>query len=443
MRNAILALPLALMLGAAPAVAQGRAPAALPGGYVNRIVAVVNGEAISRADVDNRRRLLVLTSGGAAQAGGVDRLNEQILRLLIDERLRLQEIARRRIPVSDQDVAEAVAEIESRNGMPRGGLVASLRRANIEVRVLYDQVRVQIGWGRLLRQALGPNADPSESEVREYVANARARTGQPEYLLGEIFIPLNDPAQEAEARGFADEVIRRLRSGAAFAVVATQFSQAQTALQGGDRGWVRAEQMDPEVARVAQAMPAGAISNPIRVPGGFQVITVRQKRESGRDNATILAIRQVFLPFQGTLNPQAPTPQQRQQYERAQALQNGARGCEAMEAAARGSPRPADPGEIRLEAINPPPLRQLLASLPIGRASEPILAPDGVLVIMVCSRETRNLAEVNNAEARAILIRDRVELSSRQLQGDLRRRAQIEIREERRPAPATPAQTAR
>ena len=431
-----LLLALVLSLPALPALAQRATPTPpASGAQVNRIVAVVNGDVISRADIENRRRLLILTAGAGAAAGSPERLNEQILRLLIDERVRLQEVARRRIPVTDQDVAEALTEIESRNGMPRGGLLANLRRGGIEVRTLYDQLRVQIGWGRLLRQALGSQAEASEAEVREYVTNSRARVGQPEYLIGEIFIPVNDPAQDAETRRFVDEVIARLRSGTAFAAAATQFSQAQSALQGGDRGWVRAEQLDPEVARIAAAMPAGAVSSPIRVPGGWQIITLRQKRESGRDSATMLSVRQVFLPFTGSFDPNNPTPQQRQQFERAQALQNSARGCEAMEAAARGGPRPADPGEIRLESVNPPPLRQMLGSLPIGRASQPVLAADGVVVIMVCSRETRNLAEMTPDQARANLLRDRVELASRQLQGDLRRRAQIEIR----PAPTAPA----
>lgn len=441
---AYLALPLALLLGSSSALAQGRPPAqpARQGstGFTNRIVAVVNGDAISSADIESRRRLLSMSGGGGGGAqGNPQRVNDQILRLLIDERLRLQEISRRRIPVSDQDVADAIGEIESRNGMGRGGLVASMRRSGIEVRALYDQIRVQIGWGRLLRQILGPNADPSEAEVRDFVANARAHTGQPEFLIGEIFIPINDPAQEAEARSFTDEVIRRLRAGTAFAAVATQFSQSPNSLQGGDRGWVRAEQLEPEIARIVQAMPEGAISNPIRVPGGWQIVTLRQRRVAGRDNATILNVRQVFLPFQGALDPNNPTPQQRQTVERAQALHNAARGCEAMDAAARGSPRPADPGEIRLESINPPALRQMLASLPVGRASQPVIAPDGVMVLMVCSRDSRNMAEVTPEQARATLIRDRVELASRQLQGDLRRRAQIEMRGEPQRAPTPPA----
>ena len=435
---------LLLSLAAAPELAaQGPAPrtpqrpAAQPGGPVTRIVAVVNGDVITSGDIDSRRRLLALSAGIDVAAGSS--ADQQILRLLIDERLRMQEVARRRIPVTDEDIAASIQEIESRNNMPSGTLRTDLRRAGIEARTLYDQIRAQIGWGRLLRSLLGSQAEASEADVRDFIANAQARTGQPEYLVAEIFIPIENPGQEREVQRFAGDVIQRLRGGLPFAVAATQFSQAQTALQGGDLGWVRPEQMDPEVARIVSQMPEGAVSNPIKVAGGYQIVTLRQKRLSGRDMATILTIRQAFFAFPGTLDPQNPTAQQVQLVERAQQLAQAARGCDAVEAANRGGPRPADPGQVRLETVQPEPLKQLLAGLQVGRASQPIISSDGVSVIAVCARETRNLAEVTPEQARAILVRDRVELLSRQLQRNLRRRAQIEIRGERREQPAQPA----
>src|SRR3712207_1274270 len=121
---------------------------------------------------------------------------------------------------------------------------------------------------------------------------AKARAGQPEYLVSEIFIPVDDPTTEGETRRFVEEVIRQLRSGTPFPVAATQFSQAQTALQGGDLGWVRKDEVDPEVAAIIERMPPGAISNPIRVPGGFQIVALRQRRESGREIATLISMRQ-------------------------------------------------------------------------------------------------------------------------------------------------------
>jgi peptidyl-prolyl cis-trans isomerase SurA len=423
-RKPLLALMLlaAMLLHAAPRSVLAQAA----GGSVNSIVAVVNGDVVTRSEVESRRRLLALSAGMAGDAGAQG--GDQILRLLIDERLRIQELSRRRIPVTDQDIASSVANIESRNGLPPGGVVQNLRRAGIEPRVLYDQIRAQIGWARLLRGMLGEQANIPDAEVNEFLAAQRARLGEPEFLVSEIFIPVENPGQEAQVRRFVTDVIQRLRQGVPFPMVAAQFSQSQSAIQGGAMDWMTGDRFDPAVASILKQMPEGAISNPIRVPGGFEIVLLRDRRVSGRDMATIMSMRQVFLPFEGQVNPQAPTAQQLAQLQRAQTLSDQARGCEAMDAAARGSPRPADPGPVRLDNITPPELRDLLGSLPIGRATQPIISVDGALIFMVCARETRNLAEANPQQARDILLRDRIELLSRQLQRDLRRRAQIEIR---------------
>jgi peptidyl-prolyl cis-trans isomerase SurA len=417
-----LALLAGLLMHAAPRPALAQAT----GGSVNSIVAVVNGDVVTRSEVESRRRLLALSAGMTGDAGAQG--GDQILRLLIDERLRIQELSRRRILVTDQDIASSVANIESRNGLPPGGVVQNLRRAGIEPRVLYDQIRAQIGWARLLRGMLGEQANIPEAEVNEFLAAQRARLGEPEFLVSEIFIPVENPGQEAQVRRFVTDVIQRLRQGVPFPMVAAQFSQSQSAIQGGAMDWMTGDRFDPAVASILKQMPEGAISNPIRVPGGFEIVMLRDRRVSGRDMATIMNMRQVFLPFEGQVNPQAPTAQQLAQLQRAQTLSDQARGCEAMDAAARGSPRPADPGPVRLDNITPPELRDLLGSLPIGRATQPIISMDGALIFMVCARETRNMAEANPQQAREILLRDRVELLSRQLQRDLRRRAQIEMR---------------
>lgn len=421
-------LPLAAPgLLAAPVLAQPRGVAAQaqpPSQQVNRIVAVVNGDIVTASEVTNRARLFALNSGMGPDA--TERLRPQVTRLLVDERLRMQEVQRRRIPVSDSDIAAAVAEIEQRNGLPPGGLANQLRAAGVQPRALYDQIRNQIGWSRLVRQQLGAQAQVEQARVDEALASYQARVGEPEFLVSEIFIPVDEPGSEPEVRRFVEDVVGQLRRGVPFPAVATQFSQSQTALQGGDMGWTRPDELDPAVARIVTQMPPGAIANPVRVPGGFQIITLRQKRETGRDLATMVSLRQAFFPFQGRLDPQAPTPQQVQAVERARALEG--KGCSAVEAAGQGSDRPADPGAVQLEAIQPAPLRSIVAGLPVGRASQPLITPDGVLVLAVCSKETRNLAELTPDQARLQILRDRIELTSRQLQRDLRRRAQIEMR---------------
>jgi peptidyl-prolyl cis-trans isomerase SurA len=394
------------------------------------IVAVVNGDVITSFDLESRRRLFAITAGLPLTPAVLDRLTAQVTRLLIDEKLRQQEAIRRRIGATDQEVAEAVARVEQQTNQPPGSLRATLARQGIDIRALYAQLRAQIAWGKVVRQQLGAQAQLSEEEVRERLRELEAATGQPEFLVSEIFIAIDDPAQEAEARRTATSLIEQLRAGAPFAAVAAQFSQAQSAENGGDLGWVRLGQLEPEVDALLTQMPPGAISTPIRTAGGLTIVTLRQRREVGRDLATLVTVRQLFLPFDAPLNPQAPTAQQIATLQAAQRVSETVRSCAQMDEAARQlrSPRPADPGqEIRLDA-QPGPIRQVLEGLRPGEPTRPLISPDGITVLMLCSRRVENLAAPNPEAVALSILRERADLVSRQMMRDLRRRADIDLR---------------
>jgi peptidyl-prolyl cis-trans isomerase SurA len=394
------------------------------------IAAIVNGDVISAADVDARRKLFALSTGLPMTPDVLNHLNTQVTRQLIDEKLRLQEIERRKIVVADSEVAAAIADIENRNRMAPGALAARLTNAGIPVRTLVDQLRVQIGWTRVLRDALGDRARVTTADIAAQHMIAKAQSGQPEYNIAEIFIPTDDPSHAAEARNFANTVINQLHAGAPFSVVAAQFSQSQTALQGGDVGWRQAADLEPPVAQVVQQMPIGAISNPIEVAGGFMIVSLRAKRTVGNDQETVITMRQVFLPFSSTLNPAAPTEQQKQTLLKARQLSGSAKSCDQIEAAnkAAGSVRPADPGEVRLADVSPPQFQALLGSLPLQKPSQPLVSQDGIIVLAVCSREQKNLATETDQQIAIRLVNERADLVSRQLERDLHRHGVIDTR---------------
>jgi peptidyl-prolyl cis-trans isomerase SurA len=392
------------------------------------LVAVVNGSPITNIDVDNRARLFALSAGLPPNPSLLDRLKPQIVRQLIDERLRLQAVEKAHIVVPDKAIADAIGEIEKRNGMPPGALRQRLESSGVSFTTLVDQIRTQLGWTQLLRQTLGARATVSPAEVAARQRLMAQQTGQPEYHVAEIFIPIESAAGRADAQSFANTVISDLRAGAPFPVAAAQFSQSQTALAGGDLGWVQANQLDPAVAKIVTEMPPGAISNPIPVPGGLDIVTLEGKRTVGQDVHTVLSARQVFLPFTAPLNPTAPTPQQLQTLQQARQISATVKTCPQMEQVAvrDHSPRPADLGQIDLDHVQPPSFRAMLAGLQPGQTTKPVVAPDGIAVLIVCSKERKNLAQLTPAEIRTEILSQRVDLLSRQLQQDLRSQAQIE-----------------
>src|SRR3954452_16165010 len=141
----------AMLAAALPALAQPRhvrapvpPPAPSAPGPGEKIVAVVNGDAITSGDVEARGRLFALSTGMPVTPEVLDRLRPQVTKQLIDERLRLQEVQRRKIVVGDRDIADAIGEIEARNNMPKGMLAAQLQGRGVALRTLIDQVRVQL-----------------------------------------------------------------------------------------------------------------------------------------------------------------------------------------------------------------------------------------------------------------------------------------------------------
>jgi peptidyl-prolyl cis-trans isomerase SurA len=394
------------------------------------IAATVNGDVITRTDVEHRAKLFGLSTGLNLTPELLNRLRPQVTRQLIDERLQLQEIQRRKIVVPDADVATAISTIEQRNHLPAGGLRAKLESQGVAYGTLINETRIQLGWTRVLRQELAERGYVTPAEVAEQEKRFKAETGQPQYHIQEIFVAAEDPTRQNDARKFADTVIQQLRAGAPFGVVAAEFSQSETALRGGDLGWVRPDQLDPEVASLVTQMPIGAISNPTRVAGGFDVVALEEKRTTGNDMATVVDLRQAFFPFTAQLDPAAPTEQQKQALHTAENFSKTANGCDAMEAAnkAQGGTRPTNPGELRLDRLNAN-MQTLIKSLSPGVPSKALVTPEGVLVVMVCKTEQKNMAAMTREDIADQMVQERVELASRQLLQDLKRRALIDQRE--------------
>src|SRR5678816_896915 len=98
-----------------------------------RIAAVVNDEVISVYDLVNRTRLALLSTGLPDNSDTRRRLQPQVLRGLIDERIQSQEAAKQNISATEDDMNAAVAKIEQNNRMPPGGRKQVIQQSGIEL----------------------------------------------------------------------------------------------------------------------------------------------------------------------------------------------------------------------------------------------------------------------------------------------------------------------
>lgn len=391
------------------------------------VVAVVNGQVITSQDILARARLLALSVGMTPAPEVVARLEPQVTKQLIDQTLQQQEINKLGITVSAQELADAISHIEQSNGLPPDGLQKRLAAAGVPYATLLSQIRTNLGWQKVLHKVLGPGLEPTPGDLAAQKTALKASLDETQYHLAEIFIPVTDPSDEATAHNFASTVIGQLRQGAPFPIVAAQFSQSQTALQGGNLGFLPLNRLDPQVAATVQNMPVGAISDPIRVPGGYDIVQLIAKHDIGNQMQTVLNMRQAYGQY-----PQPVSGGQLSQVQinfitsfmsKAQHL-NSCQGVTALNAA-YGNIRPANPGPVNLATVTPPAFQQVLATLPLDTVSRPLVESAGVSVVMICSRTLEKPQLPSDQDIANMIVEQRVELESSQMMDQLRHRSVI------------------
>ncbi|MGB3378342.1 MAG: peptidylprolyl isomerase, partial [Allopontixanthobacter sediminis] len=267
---------------------------------VRRATALVNGAVITGTDVDQRTALLVAASDGEIPEAELQRVREQVLRNLIDETLKIQEAAAQEIVVEREEINRRYAQVAAQNfGSDTPKMDAYLSSIGSSAASLKRQIEGEMAWERLQRRQIAPFVNVSEEEVRELLERMEESRGTEEFRIGEIFLAATPATRDAVLEN-ARRIVQQLQQGGSFVAYARQFSDASTAVVGGDLGFVRLETLPAEMQTVARGMQVGQLVGPFEIPGGFEIMYLIDKRQilmaDPRD--AVLSLKQISISFE-------------------------------------------------------------------------------------------------------------------------------------------------
>lgn len=242
------------------------------------IAAVVNDDVITTFDLRQRLQLMIISSGGQIPADALARLQEQALRDLIEEKLKLQEAKRFDAEVPDNEVRAEITNMGMQSGMNYDQFVQFLESVGISQRILEQQVKSTIIWPQIVQGRFRDRVRINEDEVEDTLVRMREDAAQEQYLVSEICIPVPNPSQAQQYYQGSLQLIEQIKRGVPFAVVAQQFSACTTAAVGGDMGWVRTSELQQELDEAIRELPPGSVTNPIPSDGAFMILAVRDRR---------------------------------------------------------------------------------------------------------------------------------------------------------------------
>ena len=133
---------------------------------------------------------------------------------------------------------------------------------------------------------IGQHSVPVESNGGVHILKVfNKRDNQEEMMIEKnkirhILIPTNEIRDESQAKGLAQSLADRVRTGENFEDLAKEHSEDfGSALQGGDLGWVLPGQMVPEFEQAAQQARINQVTDPVRSQFGWHVILVDGRKE--------------------------------------------------------------------------------------------------------------------------------------------------------------------
>ena len=276
-----------------PVLAAAQAPAPAPPAPAVKpiveplpdVVARVNGEAISKGDLEEAMTQMQARAGQPSPADQRDAIVRSILDQLISFRLLRQESASRKVPVPDADLEARITEIKSQFKSEEA-FVQVLAEQKMTAEGLRTNLLEGMQIDRMIDAEVNARAAVTPQQVEAFYTGNPGEFQRPERIHARHILirvaPDADAAAKEQARTKAADLLTQARAGGDFAALAKQNSEDPgSGPTGGDLGFFERGQMVAPFDEAAFALMPGQTSEIVETQFGFHIIRLEEKQEAG------------------------------------------------------------------------------------------------------------------------------------------------------------------
>ena len=361
---------------------------------LDRIIAIVNDNAISQTELTSEIKSVKLQLSGQAPPDAV--LQDQVMERLIMKHLQRQLAVTNNIIIDDETLNRALNSIAQQNNITLEKLRSILESDGIDFNTYRENIRHEILQQRLRQRYVNNRINITETEVDQFLAQQTLNgTSEDELRIGHILIGLpNAPSAEeieaAKQRG--EKVLTLLDQGEAFDQVAIRHSDGQLALSGGDLGWRKLGELPSLFATEIAKLTVGQTSSLIRSPSGFHIVTLAERRGGERHVVSQTHARHILIKTNEVVDDQTA---RNRLLELKKRLDNGedfaalarANSDDKASAAKGGDLSWSSPGQMV------PIFEEMMDKLEPGQMSEPFQTQFGWHIVQVLARRKHDDTE--------------------------------------------------
>ncbi len=246
---------------------------------VDAVAAVVNNGVVLESEVNDMVERVKANASKAGQTLPSDKaLKVQALERLISNSLQMQMAKRMGLQITDPQLDQTIENIAKEQNLTVEQLRAQVVAEEGSYEEFRERLREEITTGEVLRANVQRRiyVSPQEIDTLMKIMEEQGASNE-QYNIGHILVALpSDPndAQIKEGQEKANKIIELLQSGSDFKKIAIASSSAETALEGGDMGWLNINEMPTLFADQIRGKKKKDIIGPMRSGAGFHIVTI-------------------------------------------------------------------------------------------------------------------------------------------------------------------------
>ena len=391
-----------------------------------KIVAIVNDEPITETDLYERLQLTIISSNLPNNSITRQNLSGQILQSLINEKLQEQEAQKFNIRINEEEILNNIRFIEKKNNLNEGELVNSLFQNGVPKSALKKRLKANLINEKLLSRIITPKIIISEDEVENEYKNLLINEGKTEFKLSEILLQYNQISSKKEILKIAEELRKQILENNNFDTLANQMNINGTAKFIQNNNWIISGELNNDLLINLNKINKGEITNSIITNSGISIYRLEDKRVNSIPDLSQSVTNIGFISYNLPINMNkineviTEIKKETQNISSCQEIDNIGKELGNKKGRIIGRTLISDLPNIFIENIK---------NLGISEISKPVVANDGIFIIMICNIN-KNLDQ--EFALKELVKRKIFNKSSRTLQNryllDLNRKALIDIR---------------
>lgn len=259
----------------------------------NNIIAKVGNEIITSFELENKIKTILFFSNQEVNQLNVDRVKGKALKSLINSKLMFEELKKYDFDIQKVNTNSYFKDISSKMNLSNDELTKLFEIRQIDFETYIQEIKINLTWQQFIYQLYSPKVSIDENQItNELNRIISERKTLEEYKLAEIEI---ESVDATNIETVIDEIKLNI-SNYGFENTAKKYSSSNTALNGGNLGWVSSASLSENILVELNRLNVGEVSNPLKTLDKIVFLKLQEKREiSNIENINIEKLKKSLI----------------------------------------------------------------------------------------------------------------------------------------------------